>query len=354
MKSTSDGKSLWRWSDWFSSRERLGNPSPFYADQDKVLYTTGLRTYLINSQSGTTIWRKEWGAGFSRNGYASSVINDLFFFVGTEENTYVTQKKQQENIFIATLSTGAIIDTVQIDYSGSEPYADPSGLTIVGQIERIKPFVWQGKMYLFVSYGVYAKERNEFTSLARGRIGLLNVNDKKRLYKRDFSNLPGGANGANWPNIVNDRVYVTSNLSVACVDLWTGQDVWFQKLTQASLLNDLVVADGKVFANGNDARLYCLNPQTGQVLWTQKSSAIGSQLHYQDGVIYYIASKKLLAVEAATGKLLWDLPCPDAYTQDRPDSWFFGFVTGVPGKNGQKGRIIATTHLNVYCFEAAR
>jgi outer membrane protein assembly factor BamB len=126
------------------------------------------------------------------------------------------------------------------------------------------------------------------------------------------------------------------------------------RITQASLFSDLIVAEGKLLANGQDAKLYCLDPQTGNILWTQRSSGIGSSLHYQDGVVYYIASQNLLATEVATGKLLWNLPCPDAYTEKRADSWFSGFVTGLPARSGRKGRVFASTNLNVYCFEAAK
>jgi hypothetical protein len=70
--------------------------------------------------------------------------------------------------------------------------------------------------------------------------------------------------------------------------------------------------------------------------------------------VYYIASQDLLATRVSDGKLLWKLLCPDYYTEKRGDSWFMGFVTGLPGKNGKKGRIFASTNLNVYCFEAAQ
>lgn len=163
------------------------------------------------------------------------------------------------------------------------------------------------------------------------------------------------AGGGNYPTIIGERVYYAVNMWVGCYYLMPGQRLWFQRVTPASLFSDMIVSEGKLLANGQNAKLYALDPQTGRILWTQRSSGISSALHYQDGVAYYyIDTKILLATRVSDGKLLWDLPCPDAYTENRSDSWFRGFVTGLPGKGGKKGRISASTNLNVYCFEAAQ
>lgn len=349
-----DGSILWRWSDWMTYKETVGNPNPLYTHTGSILHHTGLRTYVLDEKTGQTLWRKEWGAGFNRNGYTRSFSNDLLCFAGTAGNVFTNNRKVQESLFICSLKDGSIKDTIAINYRGSENFEDPSGFTLIGDISRIQFVSVESRLHLLVTYGIYLKERDLFGNLYRGKIGLYNVENRKWVYQSDLYDSSNAVNGANELFVEGDKLFIASNLAAICVDLLTGDRIWARRLTQASLLSDLSVVNNKVLVNGQDAKLYCLDAQTGIVLWTQKSSSIGSTLHVQDGVVYYIASKNLLAVDIATGKLLWDLPCPDAYTEGRNDSWFFGFVTGIPDENGQKGRIIATTHLNAYCFEAVK
>ena len=206
---------------------------------------------------------------------------------------------------------------------------------------------------MLISYDL-PDPRPAYTADASGYLGLYNMSQHKWIYDQVPMINSDEAGGGNFPTIIGDKVYYAINMWVGCFDLMTGERVWMKRITEASLFSDMIVAEGKLLANGQDAKLYCLDPATGNILWKQRSSGIGSSLHYQDGVVYYIASQDLLATEVATGKLLWKLPCPDYYTINRGDSWFSGFVTGLSGKGGRKGRIFASTHLNVYCFEAAK
>jgi outer membrane protein assembly factor BamB len=117
----------------------------------------------------------------------------------------------------------------------------------------------------------------------------------------------------------------------------------------------MIVVGNKVILNSGNATLYCLDAQTGHILWTQKSSAMSSDLYHQNGVVYYMITKTLNAVDIETGKLLLNMAAPDSREDITGEtSWFWGFITGVEGKDGKKGRIFATTNLNAYCFEALK
>jgi outer membrane protein assembly factor BamB len=206
---------------------------------------------------------------------------------------------------------------------------------------------------LLVSYNL-PDPRPAFTSTASGYFSLYNVTQKKWVYEQMPMVNQDEAGAGNHSAIIGDKVYYTIDMWVGCFELMTGKRVWMKRITPASVFSDMIVAEGKLLANGQDAKLYCLDPETGNILWRQESSGIGSSLFYLNGVVYYIASKNLLAADVATGKLLWNLPCPDARVAGRTDSWFSGFVTGLPALNGHKARIFASTNLNVYCFEAIR
>ena len=149
------------------------------------------------------------------------------------------------------------------------------------------------------------------------------------------------------------RCILTSLTTVGCFELMTGKEVWRRNLSEMFTgFNDFILVGDKLLLNGDNATLYCVDANTGLPMWTQKASVLTSDLYHQDGIIYYIYTKFLLAVDLQTGKLLWDMPSPDIRLEGRDDSWFTGFVTGTPAKDGKKGRIFASTNYNVYCFEA--
>ena len=62
------------------------------------------------------------------------------------------------------------------------------------------------------------------------------------------------AGGGNYPNIIGDKVYYAVNMWVGCYELMTGKRLWFLRVTPSSLFSDLIVAEGKLLANGLSAR----------------------------------------------------------------------------------------------------
>jgi hypothetical protein len=76
------------------------------------------------------------------------------------------------------------------------------------------------------------------------------------------------------------------------------------------------------------------------MLWPTKSNSLASDLYYQNGVIYWVPLDNLRAVDLQTGKLQWNLDHPESTEVKGRISKWHGFVTDVPGENGEKGRIL--------------
>jgi outer membrane protein assembly factor BamB len=97
-----------------------------------------------------------------------------------------------------------------------------------------------------------------------------------------------------------------------------------------------------------------LDIHTGKLLWKEQNTGTCSELTYLNGVLYYLGGGDglLHAVDAQTGKHLWKIPSPDLKINS--GAWFYGVCTAVPGKNGSKGVVVATTGLNAYGYEAIR
>jgi outer membrane protein assembly factor BamB len=255
---------------------------------------------------------------------------------------------------------GEVREVAKLKTFPDSVWHDPSGFDWYARGRRIKPFVRGADTLLLVSYDLPDIRPYYQNTPTSGYLSLYNFTQKRWVYERMpmLSDVKLGveseAGGGNYPNIIGDKVYYAVNMWVGCYELMTGKRVWFQRVTPASLFTDLIVAEGKLLANGQNAKLYALDPITGNILWKQRSSGFSSALHYQDGVVYYVATNILIATRVSNGEVLWALDSPDAYMEKRSDSGFSGFVTGLPGKNGKKGRIFASTNLNVYCFEAAQ
>ena len=359
LKRLEDGKNAWVWNDRFLSTE-----SPFvwnysiYSYQNLLLFRNAFRFYCINQDTGSTLWKREWERNFGSE-ITTSGLGGKFYFPGTPPEIY-DKKRWEESVYQGDMITGKVQEVAKLKTFSDSIWHDPSGFEFITRTQKIKPFIHGGDTLLLVSYNLPDIRPYYQNTPVSGYISLYSLTQKKWIYEQMpmLSNIKSGieseAGVGNYPNIIGDRVYYAVNMWVGCYELMTGKRLWFKRITPASLFSDLIVAEGKLLANGMNAKLYALDPATGNTMWVQESSGIASAMHYQDGVVYYIASQKLLATRVSDGKLLWKLDCPDYYTEKRGDSWFMGFVTGLPGKNGKKGRIFASTNLNVYCFEAAQ
>jgi outer membrane protein assembly factor BamB len=220
---------------------------------------------------------------------------------------------------------------------------------------------------------VYALRRNEEDLLVvpflesgpkvevnrnRALFGLYSLSKKQWIYARiSISPADYGGGPALMPVVMNDKVFHANLTTSSAFELSTGKPLWEKRLTPVQTdIVDMIVVENKVILNSADAKLYCLDAQTGNILWTQKSSYMSSDLYHQNGVVYYMITQTLNAVDIETGKLLLNMAAPDSKEGKTKGeaSWFWGFVTGIEGKDGQKGRIFATTNLNAYCFEAVK
>lgn len=131
-----------------------------------------------------------------------------------------------------------------------------------------------------------------------------------------------GSSVVSAPSVVNGVVYVGSMDTCAyALDAKTGKLLW-SFATDNQLMSQPLVADGSVFlASGNkgfvsDIRgtgqngIYAINAATGRQEWFFPT--VGENMPtptYYDGVIYEASGGKMFyAIDAKTGKLLWDVP----------------------------------------------
>jgi outer membrane protein assembly factor BamB len=146
---------------------------------------------------------------------------------------------------------------------------------------------------------------------------LYNLTKRQFVYDTvDYSRQSSG-----FPVIANSKIYNDVGGGIQCNDLWTGKLLWRRDFGVSFLFSGVEVAEGKVFAGGEDTNFYCLDAETGNTLWTLKGVAGGTRKPFVMNGVVYFANGSLYAVDVNTGQILSKPYSPDG-------EGFFGRVTG--------------------------
>jgi outer membrane protein assembly factor BamB len=348
FKDINTGKTVWEWDDTrLPFNDYFSYGDGYFIDNNRIMINAGRNHYCIDTESGQTIWKEKRVE--SLHSYCSN-LGTTFFVSGTQTSPE-NPKLYTSSVFQANaLSVSDFREIIKPNYDHS--YID-ANTDLNGSILKVTPIIIANDTLLVIPFNEIGPQ----TIYSRGRsfIGLYNLSKKKWIYERVQVSDP--LYGGNAINLIveNQKIYLTVACFAKCFDLMTGKELWSIQLQDInSIVNNLILVDGILIGGSLSATLYGINTTNGLPIWSKEVGVINSKLHSQNGVVYCIADENLKAIEVATGKLLWDMPSPDIRLNKISDSWFQGFVTGVPAKDGQKGKIIATTDHSIYCFEAVR
>jgi outer membrane protein assembly factor BamB len=127
------------------------------------------------------------------------------------------------------------------------------------------------------------------------------------------------------PAYHNGRVFTSTDIEAGCYDAATGEQIWaFENPTNGPSVNGgPIVADGKVIVNDwQEGHYYCLDEETGELLWTFTEEQTGSWAvgytqgvpAYEDGKFYlttwlYVGGN-VYCVDADTGDVIWNQTTP--------------------------------------------
>ena len=342
-----NGKVNWRWGDLLS---QLTNPTyidPLTLDEDqnyvydgKLSFIHGGNTYIIDLSEGRTVHKNQ--VTLLRRP-ESSGIGNLLFTSGSVRNSF-----EPEGLYVNDLQSlkdpeftvMPIYDRAEVDVSS----------VFKGLVWETIPFEKSGEILIAVLLGDPAK----ISRRASTAMGLYNFTQRKWVYERAMLNGSYPNSNVSWARLYNGKVYHTSTRSMQCHDVMTGKEIWSVNFDQGFALSGFIIQDGKIFANNGDRFTYCLDPETGRQIWKEESSGSASPISYLNGVLYFMGGGdgRLHAIDANTGKHLWRLRSPDV--DKNSGAFFYGTCVAVPGQGGKKGRVVATTGLNAYGYEAIR
>ncbi|PWJ59638.1 putative pyrroloquinoline-quinone binding quinoprotein [Dyadobacter jejuensis] len=351
LKSVKTGKDIWIWNDLFDKELIRTLNDDIVIENDKIWIHDLMADYCIDARDGKTIWKTL--RTFPSYSEACN-IGDQYFFAANGIQSSLHEKRA-DSFFRYLINGKGFIEIGQPLYS--DRYKS-SNNNYFGSIKNITAFSRDKSDFLvvpFVEQGPATGSSANYNPI-QTFYGLFNITEGVWIYERIplSEKEEGGIMGIK-PIIQGDKVYLTSAAYVYCFNVLNGEQIWKKKLTNDfSAVLDMILAEDKLLLNLFNAKLYCVDAQTGKLLWTQKSSGISGDLYHQNGVVYWIPLGNLRAVDLETGKLLWNLDTIERESVKSNKSEWHGFVTGIPGKNGEKGKIFATSDHYLYCFEAIR
>lgn len=340
MLSVNTGKVLWHWNDLYE----LDNPFDIYRlyqYNEHMAFQQGKSFYRINLSDGSTLQKER------REYQASSMtgIGSLYFVAG--DYVLNTENYYEGKIYVGDITTSED----QLLYSPSYSRQHVDGNNTIGVLGSTVPFK-DDSGNILLTYN-YTDPQPEWKGSTYA--GLYNYSKKSSIYDKKTltSNIPFYGSG---PAVIyEDKAYYSPGKSIICIDVYTGEQLWKRDFPEGFTFSRYIIAEDKLLANCEDTYLYALDPDTGQQLWKEKSSGTSSPMSYLNGIVYFVGGGDglLHAVEVETGKHLWRISSPDLKANS--GAWFKTEVIAIsPENEGKKGKVLTSSYLSAFCYEAAR
>ncbi len=341
------GKLIWQWQDLLTLaiNPTIADPINFYAGDyylynGKFFFPFRTNAYTVNLTDGWTA--QKYQSAFYRNVVAGGIGN-LYL---TSGRPYGDLQTSPEALYMGDLSVAKPETQLLVPKYSQVAKMWFNGY---GAIRAITPFVAQGDT--LINLLCYDRVLDQEPLQHRTFSALYNLSKRTWVYDRAVLN-EGGTEGAWSATLHGQYMYFSSIRELYCFEVITGRRIWTIPFSQS--FSSLLIAEGKLYGNNEDRFTYCLDPATGRQLWKEQSAGTSTPLTYLNGVLYFLGGGdgKLHAIDANTGKHLWRVESPDL--KQNSGAWFYGICVAVPGQGGSKGRIVATTGLNAYGYEAIR
>jgi len=340
MINSGNGKIEWKWNDiLYESFNNDVELYGLYKRNNLLTWQHGGRSYCINLKDGNTEWKLQRDFSFHSKLFGN---DNIYYSLGNPEKYigYDILLGYKGNI-----QTGEIEEFLEPDFSFEYSIG-----TRMCDVTEIVPFEINGVKHLVVVY-------QELTSNTiwnfQSFLGLYNEETNEWVYDRKVMNEPN-LNGVSLapPVIYNNRFYANIGHELVCHDISTGEQIWKKQFEQDFMFSGFIIEEDKIIANNEDLKLYCLNPETGSIIWVGEGAGTCSRMSYLNGIVYFVGGGDgdFHAVDISNGETVWRI---DAKKIEGNEALFkTNAVYVIPGGNGEKGKVIALTHMYAYCFEA--
>ncbi|MCD4834302.1 MAG: PQQ-binding-like beta-propeller repeat protein [Bacteroidales bacterium] len=339
MINPDNGETIWQWNDIYNApTERIMIDYP-YINGNLLTYQEGACSYCINLENGATYWkfRRDKNFDITINSYNSSYF--------TYSDITNTDGYDEQIAYVGDIQTGDLTEFLSANLSGG--YVSPASVNgRVGSINEIIEVLSNNNLLLVC----YAEPLPEWC--VNSFLGLYNTEIQEWVYERKLMAPPLWNTSVYWPQIYDNKVYASVGNNLVCHDLYTGEQIWRREFNNDFFFSGFIIEEDKIIANNENLTLYCLDLETGYDIWTGEGAGTSSHMSYLNGIVYFVggSDSRFHAVDIETGQTVWRL---DAEKLEGYDGMFkTNAVYVILGENGNKGKIIALTHMYAYCFEA--
>lgn len=291
----STGKMLWKWGDPDISGG-LHITSLEVAD-GKLVIESWANLYVVDSQSGTTIWKSTVAHIGECGSPRMSVIGNQIYFI-VEDCSPEKKYTQLMRTPISQFAPEPIFRVDQITSSGPDSgwisglerpslWVNPPGDSIlIFQNRAFKLGVLQNKVELFA----------------------YNLKDKALLWKSDAVTQEGNSS-VHLRIVEGNFIYFVGYYSIHKIDAFTGQKVWsklFPDQVEHFIYSNITIAGNAVFAHPGGNRLYALNGQTGYENWRIEQvgcCGVTGEMQLINQRLYYVSPPYFLNIDTDAGKI---------------------------------------------------
>ena len=244
--------------DWSYTTGNIINSSPAVANGVVYIGSRDKNLYAINATTGTVLWTANTGGEI----YSSPAISNGVVYVGS----YVS-----DNLYAFNATTGATLWTAS-----------------AGGLINSSPVVFNGIVY------IGSADKNVYAFNAQTGANVWTV--------------PTAGEVLSSPAIANGILYIGSyDGDLYALNASTDATLWIAH-TGASIYSSPAVANGMVYVGSYDTNFYASNATTGSMVWSVPTGdSIYSSPAVANGIVYVGANYYVYALNAKTGKTLWDL-----------------------------------------------
>lgn len=106
-------------------------------------------------------------------------------------------------------------------------------------------------------------------------------------------NIPVGGVLVGSPIVENNKLYTASSTTFVCIDAVSGKVIWQNKLPESYSQGTPLIQGDKIIFGAWDTNVYCLNKNTGTLIW-KWNNGNNKQVLYSAGNVNMVASNKRL------------------------------------------------------------
>ncbi|MCK5076497.1 MAG: PQQ-binding-like beta-propeller repeat protein [Calditrichia bacterium] len=314
----SSGDKIWSVSNGFNKSLK----SRKILHDDNYLYLNHLNVVkAINKNNGDTEWIN-YINNFSGVSLEIMEQNESFLFLAGRAEVAKIGK-----------SDGSVEFRIQLD-----------SLKPDGVIQRGKNPKISSENYLYVPVGYYIAENgyiegNIFCYNAQTGEYIWGFHPPNQLYiypdSQDSTYIDAGVSGC---DISDSLVVFNAGPSIYALNRFTGEKTWVNHFMDGFWMGPVVSGD-KLYIGSLQTYVYCLDLNTGNVLWktyTGKNSLI-TILTIQDNRVYLSDDDYIWVINADNGKVIWSGCPPDN------DGYASSLAVG-------EGYMVSVGHKKIYCL----